>query len=249
MPSTLAHPPFLRLVACGLLMTASCTGWTSPGGPAARDEVDELEPAPAGTYRLVGTEQDSRTGATARVVETYVVQPSFERGQAKRQLTSVDDGTGASREWETEYRPAGAFRLREKVAPASWEWTPPLRTLAAPLRVGREWSSAAAATVPDMAGVRRVMELQGRSTVTGTDTVGVDGTRVFAFVIEATLTTTVVDTDRVTEMTTTVVSTATGRTWFAPSRGLTVRSEVRTQVTGDTSGGYTVERRLQVEHL
>ena len=256
MPPTLAHRSVLRGVLCLCLAAtataaAGCTGWTATGSPPARDEVDELEPAPAGTYRLVGTEEDSRTGTTERVVETYVVEPAYTSGRAQRQRTSLDDGSGQTRRWETEYRAAGAFRLREEAGQARWDWAPALRTMAAPLQEGTTWTSAATATVPDVAGTRREIALRSRSRVRETATVTVGGTRVFAFVVESTVTTTVADTNRVTEMVTTVVTTTTGRTWFVPSRGVAVRTEARTQVTGEAlaGGGYTVVRRLQADRL
>lgn len=237
----------------GLLLaaTSACTGWTSSGGPPARDRVDDLEPPPAGTYRLVGTEEDSRTGTTKEVTETYEVQPAFAAPNGTvRQLTSLDDGSGVAREWETEYRDAGAFRLREVSGVARWTWEPAVRTLAAPLEKGAAWTASSTATVPDAAGFRRVVELAARSTVTGTATVTIDGTRLFVFLIDGTVTSTVTNTYRATQDTTRLVTTTAGRTWFAPSRGLAVRTEVRTEVTGDVEGGgYTVLRRLQADRL
>ena len=213
--------------------------------------MDELEPPPAGTYRLVGTEEDSRTGTIKEVAETYEVAPAFAApGGTERQLTSLDDGSGVAREWETEYRAAGAFRLREVSGVARWSWEPAVRTLAAPLEKGVSWTSSATATVPDAAGFRRVVELQARSTVTGTATVTVSGTSVFVFLIDGTVTSTVTNTNRVTQDTTRLVTTTAGRSWFAPSRGRAVRTEVRTEVTGDVEGGgYTIVRRLRAERL
>ena len=133
---------------------------------------------------------------------------------------------------------------------ARWGWEPPVRTLAVPLEKGAVWTSSATATVPDVEGFRRVLDLRMRSTVTGTTTVTVAGTTLLVFLIEGTVTSTVTDTNRVTQETTTLVTTTAGRSWFAPSRGLAVRTEVRTQVTGDTAGGgYTVVRRLRAERL
>lgn len=249
---TLAHRPLLRRLAAVLIVLAgpACTGWTAPGGPIEPDEVDELEPPSAGTYRLVGTEEDSRTG-TKEVSETYVVEPAFAApGGVQRQITKLDDGSGVGREWETEYRAKGAFRLREVSGVARWNWDPAVWTLSLPLKEGAVWSSNAKATVPDAAGFRRVLELQTRSTVIGTETVTVAGTRVLVFLIDGTVTSTVANTNRVTQETTRLVTTTAGRTWFAPSRGLAVRSEVRTEVTGDIDGGgYTIVRRLKADRL
>ena len=203
---------------------------------------------------MVGTERDSRTGATRRVVERYSVQPAFARDGADHQITELIDADGTSRRWETAFRAAGAYRLREAVADASWDWAPALRSTALPLRVGRSWTARSRAALADLAGTRRVATVRSRSQVVDTATVVVGGTRVFAFVIEARVTTSVTDTDRVTRKVTTFVTRMNGRSWFAPKYMRVVKSAVTTAVkrkgTGDEADReYVLVRRVQLERL
>lgn len=239
------------VAAIGLATAPACVGW-SGAGPAVQDEVAELHPADAGTYRMTGTERDSRTGRTRPVSETYTVQPYFTRGGDEHQVTDLTDSDGSVRTWETRFASTGAFRLRESTADSSALWVPPLRSVALPLRVGRTWTADSTATVPDLAGVRRVTRVAARSEVVGTGSVVVGGRRVFTFVIGATVTTTVIDTIRASREETRTVSRTSGRTWFAPAHMLVVRSSATTTVRGgpDGAGGrYSLVRRMQLERL
>ncbi len=203
---------------------------------------------------MVGTERDSRTGVTRRVVETYAVQPAFARDGADHQITELVDADGTWRRWETAFRAAGAYRLREAVGDASWDWVPALRSVALPLRTGSSWTARSSAALPDLAGTQRVATIRARSRVVDTTTVVVGGTRVFAFVIEARVTTSVTDTDRVTRKVTTFVTRATGRSWFAPKYMRVARSVVTTAVRRKGAGAeadreYVLVRRVQLEKL
>ncbi len=203
---------------------------------------------------MVGTERDSRTGATRRVVETYSVQPTFARDGADHQITELVDADGTLRRWETAFRTAGAYRLREAVGDASWDWAPALRSTAVPLRVGRSWTARSGAALPDLGGTQRIASVRSRSEVVDTGTVVVGGKRVFAFVIEARVTTSVADTDRVTRKVTTFVTRTTGRTWFGPKYMRVVRSAVTTTVKRQGAGAeadreYTLVRTVQLEKL
>lgn len=245
MPSTLTHRASVRRAPAGfrrlvpvvafVLLTGSCTAWTGgAGSPAGIDRVDELRPGRAGTYRMVGTEQDGQTGERRRTVVTSTVEPAFTSAGVEHQVTSFDDGAGRTGRWETELRPAGAYRVRESAGTASWDWSPPLRTVSLPLRVGSTWRYSGTATVADVNGSRMVIKVTGRVTAPGTETVKVGDRRVFAFVLKGTVTTTVTRTDRLSAKVTTTVTESTGRSWFAPSRTLVVRTEsVTTTREGD----------------
>ena len=236
---------------CCLVLGGGCVGWGSGGGTlAVRDEVEELEPADAGTYQLIGSEEDSRSGTKRRVVETYEVQPWFERAGRKRQITEVRQD-GATRTWETVFEPDGAYRLRETAGPSSWEWDPPLRSLAAPLRRGRVWFAESRALLPDVGGIRRATHVFSRSEVVGTETVSVGGTRVFCFVIEGEVTTTVTDTQRADQQKTNYSSHTESRTWFSPRHMQVVRAWSTTSVDGggENPDDYELVRRVQLERL
>lgn len=232
---------------------AGCAGTGAGDGPPLLPErLGALEPTAPGTYRMVGTEADSRTGAVSRAVETYEVEPAFPRDGDQRQITRQVDLSGALRWWETVLRSDGAFRLRESAGEASWDWAPSFRTLALPLQVGRTWRVDSTATVPDLAGVRRVSRVRSRSEVVEATTVKVDGSRVFVFVVEATVSTTVTDTDRVTRIPSTVVLETEGRTWFSLRHMLVVKSFATTRVShegGDGGDDYQLTRRLELDDL
>lgn len=236
------------MAALWSVAASACVGWA--GDPVAvRDELSVLRPSEPGTYRLVGTARDSRTGATRRVVETYSVQPYFTRDGRQHQITDVRDSEGMSRTWETVFRPTGAYRLREAAGEASWRWEPPVLTTAAPLHAGRTWTSESTATLPDLAGTRRATSLTARSEVVDTASVTVGGTRLFAFVIEADVTTTVTDTNRVTGEATTFVTRTEGRTWFATGPMRVVKSSGTTTVDGHADGRYAITREVEIEAL
>ena len=234
--------------ALSWLATSACVGWSGGGPTALRDEVEVLRPTQAGTYRMVGTERDSRTGELRRVVETYTVDPHFTRAGSAHQLTELRDTGGAARTWETAFRPGGAFRLRETADGASWDWDPPLRTTAAPLRVGTVWRASSTARFPDLAGTRRTSRVGARSEVVDTATIDVGGRSLFTLVVDSRVRTTVTDTDRVTRRVATFVTTVAVRTWFSPRHMRVVRSAGTTTVKG-RDGGYTLTRRVEVDDL
>jgi hypothetical protein len=230
----------------GLCVAAAGVGCSS----AADDTVTALRPVPAGTYRLVGTEHDSRTGTTRRMVETFGVEPAFTRADAPRQITSFRDLSGLSRRWETEFRPTGAYRVRETADGQAWDWAPPLRVLALPLRVGTSWTDGGAVTLPDVSGTRRATTVRIRSNVVARATLAIGGRHVPTFVIETTTTSNVTDTVRATGAVTTHMTRDVVRTWFAPSRMRVVQSSATTSVTGDPAGGgYELTRQVQADRL
>jgi hypothetical protein len=258
MPPTLAQPPpvarrTLLAALCWLVLGGGCVGWGGGGGAVAiRDELEELEPIEAGTYELVGTERDSRTGASRRVTETYEVQPWFQRSGRKRQITGVRYQDGTSRTWETEFEAGGAYRLREAAGAASWDWDPPLLSLAVPLRPGRVWFAESRALLPDVSGVRRATHLFSRSEVVGTATVSVGNTRVFCFVIEGEITTTVTDTQRADQTKSSFVNRTEARTWFSPRHMQVVRAWSTVSVQGGTPEEpveYELVRRVELQRL
>lgn len=260
MPSTLtqrtvaAHAPtgLRRLVPAVVLvvLTGSCTAWAGgAGSPAVIDRVDKLRPGPAGTYRLIGTEQDGRTGERRRTAVASTVEPAFTRAGVEHQVTSFDDGAGRTGRWETELRPNGAYRVRESAGVASWDWSPPLRTVALPLRVGSAWRYSARATVGDVNGSRMVIKVTGRFTAPSTETVKVGDRRIFVFVLKGTVTTTVTRTDRLSGKVATTVTESTGRSWFAPSRTMVVRTESVTTTTDGDRPARVVTSRAAVDRL
>jgi len=221
------------------------------GDPLLPGRVDALGPAEPGTYRMVGTERDGRTGRSVGTIETFTVEPWFERAGVKHQITRFEEGSAPAGESETAFRHTGAHRLRESADGVSWWWEPPLRTVALPLEVGRSWTSRGTATVPDVAGVRRVTEHSTRTVVAGAATVVVAGRSVRVLVLEATGTTTVTLTDRVDRSVTTTTFTTEGRSWFSPEHMLVVRSARSTTVEGDPARPerYEVVRRAELERL
>lgn len=238
---------------CWMVSTA-CVGWAGGSAAAVRDEVSELGPTDPGTYRMVGTERDSRTADTRRVVETYTVQPAFARDGADHQITELADADGTFRRWETAFRAGGAYRLREAVGDVSWDWAPALRSTALPLRIGRSWTARSAARLPDLAGTQRIASVRSRSEVVDTASVVVGGTSVFTFVIDARITTSVTDTNRATREVSTFVTRTAVRSWFAPKYVLVVRSAATTTVRRQGAGveadrAYHLVRRVQLEEL
>ena len=215
------------------------------GDPLLPDRLHSLGPAEAGSYRMVGTERDGRTGRTVDTSETFTVEPWFEVDGDEHQITRGDAG-----EWETAFRPDGAHRLRESAGGVSWTWEPPLRTYPAPLGVGTAWTARGTATVPDAAGFRRVTTVEARTEVADAATVEVAGRRVRTLVLDAWVRTTVTSTNRVDRSVTTVTSTTEGRSWFSPEHMLVVRSDRTTSVDGGDGGGrYELARRLELERL
>lgn len=233
------------------LTGTACVVLGGGGSPAVRDEVATLRPTEAGTYRMVGAERDSRTDETRRVVETYSVDPEFTRAGHDHQITRYRDSSGAERTWETTFRPTGAYRLHESAGTASWDWEPPLLTIAAPLRMGRTWVVQSTATLPDLGGTRRLTSVTARSEVVDTTTVSVGGERVFVLVIDATVSTSVTDTSRVDRKSETFVTRTAARTWFSPEHMRVVKSSGTTTVKGGGDGEeeYVVVRRVQLERL
>lgn len=200
---------------------------------------------------MIGTEVDRRTGQRRRTVVTSTVEPGFTRDGVEHQVTSFDDGAGRKGWWETELRPTGAYRTRESAGDASWEWSPALRTVTLPLRVASTWSYAGTATVADVDGSRMAIRVAGRFTAPETATVRVGDRRVFTFVVKGTVTTTVTRTERATGKVTTTVTESDGRSWFAPSRLLVLRTESVTTTTTEGVGGgrRRVASRAAVERL
>ena len=216
------------------------------GDPLLPDRLHVLRPAEAGTYRMVGTERDSRTGRTVDTSEAFSVEPWFEVGGVKHQITRA----GGDVEWETAFRPDGAHRLRESAGGVSQAWDPPLRTDPAPLGVGTTWTARSTATVPDVAGFRRVTTVEARTEVADATTVEVGGRRVRAYVLDAWVRTTVTSTNRADGAVTTATSVSEGRSWFSPEHMLVVRSHRTTSVDGGPGGQrHEVVRRLELERL
>lgn len=215
------------------------------GDPLLPDRLHALRPAEAGTYRMMGTERDSRTERTVDTSEMFTVEPWFEADGVEHQITRTGGG-----EWETAFRPDGTHRLRESAGGTSWTWDPPLRTYPAPLGVGSTWTARSAATVPDAAGFRRVTTVETRTTVADAATVEIAGRRVRAYVLDAWQRTTVTSTDRADRSVTTATSITEGRSWFSPEHMLVVRSHRTTSVDGGPGGErYEVVRRLELERL
>jgi hypothetical protein len=255
MPSTLTHGARLRrpleraaavLAVAAVVMTTACRD----DGPRLPDELSVLGPTEPGTYRIVGTERDSRTGRSTATSESYTVEPWFSRDGVDHQITRFEEPSGDTGHWETAFRSSGAHRLRESRNGASWEWDPPVPTLALPLSVGRSWAYESTATVPDVAGVRRVTTVSARWEVAGTDTVVVGGRRVDVFLLDSAVTTLVTDTKRVDRSVTTVSLTSEGRSEFSPEHMLVVRNTVSTTVRGDVADApYELTRRTELERL
>lgn len=235
--------------AVALLATGGC----GDGGSAlVLEELERVGPAEPGTYRLVGAERDSRSGRSARMVETYDVEPYFTRDGVDHQITRYRDTSGRSGSWETAFRPTGAYRLRETAGDASWTWSPALRSVALPLRAGTSWRYRGNAVLPDLHGTRRTTEVRARSEVVATERTTIAGKRVFVFVVEASVTTTVTDTDRVTREATTFVTETSGRTWFSPEHRRAVRSVGTTTVRGrpeEGGGDYQLVREVEADEL
>ena len=230
---------------------AGCVGFGGGSSPVPGEEEATLRPTEAGTYRMVGTERDSRTGRTRRVVETYSVDPEFTRGEVDHQITRYRDSDGSARTWETTFRRSGAYRLHETAGDSSWDWAPPLLSIASPLRVGRTWATESTSSLPDLAGTRRVTSVAGRSRVVDTTAISVAGERLAVLVIDATVSTTVTDTNRAEQTSTTYVSRTKARSWFSPEHMVVVRSSGTTTVKGRDGGdrGYVLVRRVQVDKL
>lgn len=255
MDSTLAHGSARRwrarsraalqvVLIGGVLAAVVARG--SDGDPLLPDRLHALRPAEAGTYRMVGTERDSRTGRTVDTSETFSVEPWFEVGGVKHQITRA----GGAAEWETAFRHDGAHRLRESAGGVSQSWDPPLRTYPAPLGVGTTWTARSTATVPDVAGFRRATTVEARTEVVDAVTVEVAGRRVRAYVLDARVRTTVTSTDRADGTATTATSLTEGRSWFSPGHMLVVRSHRTTTVDGGAGGQrHEVVRRLELERL
>lgn len=258
--------PGPRLVVGAAILSwvssTGCIGLGSGPSPVVDDEVAAVGPTKPGTYRMVGTERDSRTGETRRVVETYIVDSEFTRGEDDHQITRYHDSEGSSRTWETAFRRTGAYRLHETAGDASWDWSPPLLSIASPLRMGRVWAAEATASLPDLAGTRRLTSVANRSRVVDTTSISVGGERVSVLVIDAAVSTTVTDTNRVDRSPTTFVSRTRVRNWFSPEHMLVVKSSGTTTVKGrvdvaDDDGGpgavdggeYVLVRRVQVDKL
>ena len=255
MPSTLTHGarlrrPLVRAAAVFAVTSVVMATACRDDAPRLPDGLSVLGPTDPGTYRIVGTERDSRTGGSVETSESYTVEPWFSRDGVDHQITRFEEPSGDTGHWETAFRSSGAHRLRESRNGASWEWEPPLRTLALPLSVGRSWAYDATATVPDLAGVRRVTTVSARWSVAGTATVVVGGHRVDVFLLDSAVTTLVTDTDRVDRSVTTVSLTSDGRSWFSPEHMLVVRNTVSTTVRGDVPDApYELTRRTELERL
>lgn len=232
------------MVAVGAVL-AAVVARGADGDPLLPDRVDALRPAEAGTYRMVGTEWDSRTGRTVQTSETFTVEPWFDVDGVKHQITRA----GGAAEWETALRHDGAHRLRESAGGVSQSWDPPLRTYPAPLGVGTTWTARSTATVPDVAGSRRVTTVDARTTVADGATVEVAGRRVRAYVLDAWVRTTVTSTNRADGTATTATSVTEGRSWFSPEHMLVVRTHRTTSVEGHPGGRRHVVRRLELERL
>jgi hypothetical protein len=231
-------------VVLGGAVLAALVARGADGDPLLPDRLHALEPAEAGTYRMVGTERDSRTGRTVDTSETFTVEPWFEVNGVEHQITRMGDAG----EWETEFRPDGTHRVRESAAGVSWAWDPPLRTYAAPLGVGTTWTSRSEGTVPDAEGFRRLTTVEARTEVADAATVDVAGRRVRTYVLEAWVRTTVTSTNRVDRSVTAATSTTEGRLWFSPEHMLVVRSDRTTSVDGGVGGErYELVRRLALE--
>lgn len=188
---------------------------------------------------MIGTEQQSPSGEQRRTVVTSTLDPAFTGEGGEHQITSFDDGAGRTGGWETELRPTGAYRVRESAGDAAWDWAPPLRTVKLPFGVGSTWGYSGTATVADVNGSRMVVRVAGRVKVARTATVKIEDRRVFAFVLDGTVTTTVTATERASGKVSTTVTETTGRSWFAPSRTLVVRTESET-TTNDGNGPTTM---------
>ena len=260
MASTLAHGVAGRRrwgwraaarVAVAAAVLAVVLARSGDGDPLLPDRVRALGPAEAGRYRLVGTEEDSRTGRTVATAEVFTVDPWFEVDGVEHQVTRMGDVPGGEAETETAFREDGAYRLRQTAGGVSQRWEPPLLTFAAPLEVGRSWTGRSTATVPDVAGFRRVTEVRSRGEVTGATTVEVAGHRVRVLVVETWTRTTVTSTRRTDGVVTTTTRTTEGRSWFSPRHMLVVRSELATTIAGDPAGPdrYEVVRRARLERL
>lgn len=259
MASTLAHGVARRRpvgwrtaarVATGAAVLLLLVARDGDGDPLMPDRVVALRPAEAGTYRTVGTERDSRTGRTTATAGTFRVDPWFEVDGVRHQVVR-SGGEGGPGEAETAFRPDGAVRLRESRDGVSWWWEPPLRTLAAPLSPGRSWTATATATVPDVAGYRRVRSVEARTEVVRTTTVDVGRRRVRAFVLDSWVRTTVTSTRRSDRSVTTTTYTTNARSWFSPAHMLVVRRNETTTVVGDPAapGAYEVTRSVELRGL
>lgn len=226
--------------------------WSGRDGLLLPDAVPTVGPSQPGTYRMVGTATDGRTGRSADATETYTVEPYFTRDGVDHQITRFDEGSGGVGHWETAFGPGGARRVRESRAGTSWAWEPPLRTLAVPVAVGTAWTSQSTAVVLDVGGVRRVTEVSARTRVARTATVEVGGSPVAVFVLETRARRRVTDTSRLDREVTTVSSLSEGTSWFSPRHMLVVRSAVTTtvQAGGPEAGeAQVVTRRMRLERL
>lgn len=255
MPSTLTHGtrlrrPLVRAAAVLAVIAAVTATACRDDDPRLPDKLSVLGPTEPGRYRTVGTERDSRTGRSAVTSESYTVEPWFSRDGVDHQITRFEEPSGDTGHWETAFRSSGAHRLRESRNGASWEWEPAMPTVALPLSVGRSWTYDGTATLPDLAGVRRVTTVSARWKVAGVDTVVVGGRRVDVFLLDSAVTTLVTDTMRLDRSVTTVSLTSEGRSWFSPEHMLTVRNTVSTTVRGDVPDApYELVRRTELERL
>lgn len=185
-------------------------------------------------------ETDSSDGRT-----TYAFEPASRRGDAWRQVVVARiEGKDGVETRTNEWRRAGLYRISEETSDGGGEgrtctYDPPLLMARFPLRVGDSWETdrTACAEGRPQSPTGASFDYEETTSVTGTDTVTIDGVAVECFTIEVagsgsfsfgTLSGTVEDRSVL---------------WYAPAYRLFVRTESRTasQTTGVAPNGQSAD--------